>query len=722
MRRLNKTFALFLAVLMLVGMMPTAFAADSADGYADIAAGNWFYEDVAYVTENSLMDSLTANTFGPGESVTRQALAAALERLVGSLDADTEAILDSDDPIQRQDVAVILYQYANSAQQTNADLSKFADADAVSSDAKAAMSWAVANGLFQGSAGKLNPQGTATRAEISAVLHRFANLPREASLDLVDYMDKWIYVSEMPKTERGDVVYNEDGTPVMEAVQPCYVLKGVPYCLKPVDASIQVLDIYVPAEYLDAKENGDGTYTCTTHEGGTFTREDGVSYTAKNAPIIYQNTIDGYAQGDLLQLTSGRKGNGVGTYNSYLESGYVLVSVGSRGITSKVDGTAPACIVDLKAGIRLLKANDSVIPGDANKIIATGTSAGGAVTSVLGASGNAEEYLPYLEEIGARLDSTDDIYCALVFCPITNLGIGDAAYEWLHASETMVASGFGMGGFGGMGGPNVDGMGGPGGMGGPNAGGMGGFGGPGGPGGAGTDEKAEPEEFSAFELALHKALYEAYLKDLETMGLDPDEFYEGFLGQINDCIAYYVEHYVEDLEAFADENDILLRDGESFSAESVEAFVSEYMGRSKGVPSFDSLEHKNKENDLFDGEHFSQELLTVLEGLSGEYKEAAAVLDDFRAQLTAERLKEVDLMTPIYFLQNSESAVAAPYWRFRIGTNDGDLGAVAAWTITQLLENEQGCTVDYGLVWGVGHMSADYSYGDVQAYVDSICK
>ena len=721
MRRLKKTLALLLAALMLFGMMPTAFAADS---YTDVAAGSWFREDVAYVTENSLMDGLTADTFGPGESVTRQVLAAALERLAGSLDAGTKAALDSDDPIQRQEIAVILYQYASSAQQTSADLSQFADADAVENDAKAAMSWAVANGLFQGSAGKLDPQGAATRAEAAAVLRRFANLPGEISLDLADYMDKWVYVSEMPKTERGDVVYNEDGTPVMENVQPCYALKGVPYCLKPADASIQVLDIYVPAEYLEAKENGDGTYTCTTREGGTFTREDGVSYTAENAPIIYQNTIDGYAQGELLQLTSGRKGNGVGTYNSYLESGYVLVSVGSRGITSKVDGTAPACIVDLKAGIRLLKANDDVIPGDANKIIATGTSAGGAVTSVLGASGNAEEYLPYLEEIGARMDSTDDIYCALAFCPITNLGIGDAAFEWLHASETAVASGLGMGNFGGMGGPGGDG-----GMGGgPNAGGMGGFGGPGGDGGIGGfgggagGGNAEPEEFSAFELALHNALYEAYLKDLEAMGPDPDAFYDSFLDQINACIAYYAEHYVEDLDAFADENDVLLRDGDSFSVESVEAFVSEYMGRSKGVPSFDSLEYKNKENDLFDGEHFSQELLTILEGLSGEYKEAAAVLDDFRAQVTDERLKEVDLMTPVYFLQNSESAVTAPYWRFRIGTNDGDLGAVAAWTITQLLEKEQGCTVDYGLVWGIGHMSADYSYADVQAYVDSICK
>ena len=140
-------------------------------------------------------------------------------------------------------------------------------------------------------------------------------------------------------------------------------------------------------------------------------------------------------------------------------------------------------------------------------------------------------------------------------------------------ANKIIATGTSAGGAGGMGGPG-GGPDGAGGMGGSNAGGMGGFGGPGGGTGGGN---AKPEEFSAFVLALHNALYEAYLKDLEALGLDPDEFYESFLRQINACITYYVENYVKDLDAFADENDVLLRDGDSFSAESVEAFVSEYI-------------------------------------------------------------------------------------------------------------------------------------------------
>lgn len=538
----------------------------------------------------------------------------------------------------------------------------------------------------------------------------------DASLDLNNYADQWIYVTEMEKTERGEVVLNDDGTPVMQEVQPCYALKNLVYCTNPADAAVQIIDIYVPAEYMDAVDNGDGTFTCTVKAGGVFKRADGTSYTAENAPIVYQNTIDGYAEGAPLQLTSGRKGNGVGTYNNYLESGYVLVSIGCRGITSEVDGTAPAAVVDLKAGIRYLKANAAVLPGDTEKIIVTGTSAGGGVSSVVGASGNSDLYTPYLEEIGAVMDSTDDVYSVMAFCPITNLGTADAAYEWLHATETKTSGGFG--GFGGPGGNMGGGAGGPGGAG--EAGGnMGG--GAGDPGGAGGEDSEK--EFSEFEVALHEALYEQYITDLQELGIDPEAFYAGFLDEINECIDYYVVTYVEDVDAFVAENAYLSYDGENVSADTVDTFVAESMSRSKGAPSFDGLERENRENELFDGKHFSMEMLTILEELSGEYEEAAEVLDAYKAEITEERLEEVRLMTPNTFLSGEESAAAAPYWRFRIGTTDGDLGAVSAWTMTQLLqENQNVKDVDYGLVWGVGHMAADYSYEDVQTYIDSICQ
>jgi acetyl esterase/lipase len=57
--------------------------------------------------------------------------------------------------------------------------------------------------------------------------------------------------------------------------------------------------------------------------------------------------------------------------------------------------------VDLKAAVRYLRYNDAVMPGDSDKIISNGTSAGGAMSSLLGAPGNSQDYRLYLEEIGA---------------------------------------------------------------------------------------------------------------------------------------------------------------------------------------------------------------------------------------------------------------------------------------------------------------------------------
>lgn len=59
--------------------------------------------------------------------------------------------------------------------------------------------------------------------------------------------------------------------------------------------------------------------------------------------------------------------------------------------------------------------------GDANKIISIGTSAGGAMSALLGTTGNSEDYKFYLEEIGAVMDSADDVYAVQVYCPITDL-------------------------------------------------------------------------------------------------------------------------------------------------------------------------------------------------------------------------------------------------------------------------------------------------------------
>ncbi len=129
-----------------------------------------------------------------------------------------------------------------------------------------------------------------------------------------------------------------------------------------------------------------------------------------------------------------------------LKAGYVFIDVASRsrGIVAadgSYPGKSPAAIVDVKAAVRYLRLNDAAMPGNAERIVVNGTSGGGALVSILGASGNSRDYLPYLAEIGAagidqRGHSTirDDVFAINAYCPITDLGNADLAYEWLYTT------------------------------------------------------------------------------------------------------------------------------------------------------------------------------------------------------------------------------------------------------------------------------------------------
>jgi hypothetical protein len=136
-------------------------------------------------------------------------------------------------------------------------------------------------------------------------------------------------------------------------------------------------------------------------------------------------------------------------YGAALKAGYVFVNVGTRSRGARaVDGSwagkAPAPVVDAKAAIRYLRLNDALMPGSAERIIVTGTSGGGGLTSAVSASGNSTDYLPFLAAIGAAgvagsddtLASTinDDVFAAVAYCPINNLGNADAGYEWQYTA------------------------------------------------------------------------------------------------------------------------------------------------------------------------------------------------------------------------------------------------------------------------------------------------
>ena len=122
-----------------------------------------------------------------------------------------------------------------------------------------------------------------------------------------------------------------------------------------------------------------------------------------------------------------------------LAEGLCVCIPGSRGINSQSadgahTGTAPNGLIDLKAAVRYLRYNDRKMPGSAERIITDGTSAGGAMSALLGATANHPDYEPYLKAAGAA-KAKDDVYASVCYCPITDLDHADEAYEWLYMNQ-----------------------------------------------------------------------------------------------------------------------------------------------------------------------------------------------------------------------------------------------------------------------------------------------
>ena len=163
----------------------------------------------------------------------------------------------------------------------------------------------------------------------------------------------------------------------------------------------------------------------------------------QQTPIFLRTYVGGY-----MASAAGQPQDGDASGRA-LKEGYVLVIPGSRGRNSTViadkkdkkkgikkgqtiyTGRAPAAILDLKAAIRYLRHFDAVMPGNAERIITDGTSAGGAMSSLMGATGNNPAYEPMLQAMGAA-DERDDVFASVCYCPIIDLDHADMAYEWLY--------------------------------------------------------------------------------------------------------------------------------------------------------------------------------------------------------------------------------------------------------------------------------------------------
>ena len=182
-----------------------------ANPFTDMYGNDRFYKDVMFVYEKGLMSGTSAVTFAPNTNITRAQIAVIFYRMAGSpavegknrftdveygpgtvgfYDAVTWAQQNGimggygnssfapNDPITREQLAAIFYRYAQykgyDTTQGGMAIREFDDYESISDYAMGAMAWAVNTGLVKGDSNLLYPKGTATRAEIAALFHRFA--------------------------------------------------------------------------------------------------------------------------------------------------------------------------------------------------------------------------------------------------------------------------------------------------------------------------------------------------------------------------------------------------------------------------------------------------------------------------------------------------------------------------------------------------------------------
>ncbi len=463
----------------------------------------------------------------------------------------------------------------------------------------------------------------------------------------------------------------------------CYAVEGICYCEKPVAPELQSLNIYVPESLMGKKG--------APRDVGTVTTPRGTVYAPAEIPIVFYNDIGGYAECKPASLTPRNR--------RYLKDGFVLVSVGARGrqtrdAEGRACGKAPAVLVDLKAAICWLRAHRDELPaGNTDRIVSVGTSAGGAMSSLVATSANSALYLPYLEEIGACTGERDDVFAAQCYCPIVDLEHADMAYEWMFGSKRIYTMG----------------------------------------------AKRPPAVLGADEAKLSKALgdaYPAYVNSLP-LGLKLGEdgrsgsYYHELMSYLSASLKTFLETEGADpgdCIELVDELDpahsfISIRDGEPAITD-LDAYVRAYIGRMKGCPAFDPMDGAAPENqelgewgacegDSEDKCHFAPATARTMRALAVDGAGA------YEADLTEDRACRARLINPMTFATGSEPADIAPHVRIRVGSRDADHSFSASFNLYRALV-ERGVDADYGFVWGRGHCDADCP-GEFGAWVDRIC-
>ena len=449
----------------------------------------------------------------------------------------------------------------------------------------------------------------------------------------------------------------------------------IPYVANPIDIDQQYMNIYVPEEYFN---------------NGTVN-----GYNTQTAPIFMPNAVGGYMPS---QAMTPKVENGKPNSVLYaLSRGYVVASPATRGRTNKASdgnfiGKAPAVIVDLQAATAYLHANDSTMPGNANRIITNGTSAGGAVSLLQGAAGNNSDFQPYLQALGAATAATN-VYAVSAYAPITNLDAADMAYEWSYKGITSfnkVTMGQGE-----LPQANVVGNTAP------------------------PQRTMQRVNLNADDVAYSNLLSEHFPEYVNNLQL------HDAMGRVlkldkngNGTFKNYVKAFIIDAanKAQAKGTDLskhtyLVRDNKTGAIKDInwEAY-NQFVSRSKAPGAFDSRSNDSGENSLFGTSATDNNHFTI----------TAALHDTTPNQdVYVENAKIVTMMNPMNYL-GSPAATNARYYRIRYGTADSNT-SVAIPLIVGTRAQNLGYNVDMATPFGVAH-SGDYDLDELFNWMDNIVK
>ena len=449
----------------------------------------------------------------------------------------------------------------------------------------------------------------------------------------------------------------------------------IPYVANPIDIDQQYMNIYVPEEYFN---------------NGTVN-----GYTTQTAPIFMPNAVGGYmpSQAMTAKVENGKPNSVVYA----LSRGYVVAAPATRGRTNKASdgnfiGKAPAVIVDLQAATAYLHANDSTMPGNANRIITNGTSAGGAVSLLQGAAGNSSDFQPYLQALGAATAATN-VYAVSAYAPITNLDAADMAYEWSYngiTSFNKVSMGLGE-----LPQANVGG----------NA--------------APPQRTIQRVNLNADDVAYSNLLNEHFPDYINNLQLHDS------LGRVlkldkngNGTFKNYVKEFIVAAanKAQAKGTDLskhtyLVRDNKTGTIKDInwEAY-NQFVSRSKAPGAFDSRANDSGENNLFGTSTTDNNHFTI----------TAALHDTTSNPKTyVQNAKVVTMMNPMNYL-GSPAATNAHFYRIRYGTADSNT-SVAIPLIVGTRAQNLGYKVDMSTPFDVDH-SGDYDLDELFNWMDNIVK